>query len=37
MSTFKEIKPNELTANPFELIGSDWALVTAKDKEKCRD
>lgn len=35
MSAFKEIKPSELTSNPFELIGSDWALVTAKDKEKC--
>ncbi len=28
MKTFKEISANEITENPFKLIGSDWALVT---------
>lgn len=31
---FKEIKMNELQLNPFSLIGKDWALVTAGNKEK---
>ncbi|MDK2829763.1 flavin reductase family protein [Clostridium butyricum] len=30
MSSFKEIKPLELTNNPFEMIGKDWMLITAK-------
>lgn len=34
MSTFVEIKPEELTENPFKLIGSDWTLITAEKKEK---
>ncbi len=29
----KEIKPEELSENPFKLIGSDWFLVVA-EKEK---
>lgn len=29
----KEIKPEELSENPFKLIGSDWLLVVA-EKEK---
>lgn len=33
--SFKEITPQEIVNNPFELIGKDWALVTAKDGEKC--
>jgi flavin reductase (DIM6/NTAB) family NADH-FMN oxidoreductase RutF len=27
--TFKEVKPESLTENPFTLIGKDWMLVTA--------
>ncbi len=26
---FKEIKPDQLSDNPFKLIGSDWMLITA--------
>lgn len=26
----KEIKPNELKDNPFQLIGKDWMLITAE-------
>ena len=29
MSEFKEITAREISENPFKLIGSDWALVTA--------
>ncbi|MGN0558420.1 MAG: flavin reductase [Acutalibacteraceae bacterium] len=32
--SFKEINPNQICNNPFDLIGKDWALVTAGDKEK---
>lgn len=32
--SFKEINPNQITNNPFDLIGKDWALVTAGSKEK---
>lgn len=32
--SFKEINPNQIANNPFDLIGKDWALVTAGDKEK---
>ena len=35
MADFIEIRPNELTDNPFELIGKDWALVTAKNGDGC--
>lgn len=31
MSTFQAIQPQELSANPFTLIGTDWMLVTAGD------
>lgn len=34
MSTFKEINPKEIVESPFKLIGDDWALVTAGDREK---
>ena len=27
--TFKEVKPESLTDNPFALIGKDWMLITA--------
>ena len=30
---FKSIKPEELTANPFHAIGSEWMLITAQDGE----
>lgn len=29
MSEFKKIRPEELSGNPFSLIGRDWMLVTA--------
>lgn len=32
--SFKEIKPQELIANPFTLIGDDWLLITAGNMEK---
>lgn len=35
MSNFREIKPNEITENPFKLIGTDWMLVTAEENGKC--
>ncbi len=34
MSTFREITPSEITNNPFDLIGKDWALVTSGDADK---
>lgn len=34
MAQWKEIIPNEITKDPFSLIGKDWMLVTAGDKEK---
>lgn len=35
MSSFKKIKPIEITENPFKLIGNDWMLVTAEHEGKC--
>jgi flavin reductase (DIM6/NTAB) family NADH-FMN oxidoreductase RutF len=32
--SFKEIKPELLTENPFKLIGADWMLITAGTPEK---
>lgn len=32
---FKEIRPDELRENPFDMIGKQWMLVTAGDEEKC--
>ncbi len=34
MSIFKEISAEEITENPFKLIGKDWALVTSGTKDK---
>lgn len=34
MSAFKEINPKEIVESQFKLIGDDWALVTAGDREK---
>lgn len=33
--SFKEIKPEELKENPFDLIGKQWMLITAGDEKKC--
>lgn len=35
MSAFREIKPNEILSNPFDLIGRDWALVGAENGGGC--
>lgn len=32
--SFKEIKPEEITRNPFTMIGKDWLLVTAEHDGK---
>lgn len=34
MSTFKPIETKDMTQNPFELIGKDWMLITAKKDDK---
>ena len=34
MNEFQIIKPEQLTENTFQLIGSDWMLVTAQNKDK---
>ncbi len=34
MSQFKEIALKELNANPFEMIGKDWVLITAKKDDQ---
>lgn len=31
---FKELKPEELNVNPFTLIGKEWLLITAGNKDK---
>ena len=32
--SFKEIKPEELQKNPFQMIGKEWSLVTAEKDGK---
>ena len=32
--SFKNISPYDLTQNPFQLIGKDWMLITAKNGDK---
>lgn len=32
---FKKIAPEELTKNPFDLIGKQWMLITAGTPEDC--
>lgn len=32
---FQEIKTTELNANPFQMIGKDWLLITAQKDGKC--
>lgn len=34
MTKFKEIKPEELNNNVFQLIGKDWMLITAENNNK---
>lgn len=34
MSKFTEIKPEELNKNPFQIIGTDWMLITAEKDNK---
>lgn len=34
MNKFKEIKPDELNKNVFQLIGKDWMLITAEKDNK---
>ncbi len=34
MSEFTEIKAKEITENTFSLIGRDWMLITAGNREK---
>jgi len=29
MNIFKEISPEQLRINPFQIIGKDWMLITA--------
>ena len=29
MAEFKKISPEEITDNPFKMIGKDWMLVTS--------
>lgn len=31
---FQEIKPSELTKNPFTMIGKEWLLVAAEKEGK---
>ena len=33
MNVFKEIDLEEITDNPFKLIGKDWMLITAATNE----
>lgn len=33
--SFKEVKAEELTMNPFTKIGKEWLLITAGNEEKC--
>lgn len=34
MSDFKEMLPEEVDKNIFEMIGKDWMLITVKDETK---
>ncbi len=31
---FKEIKPNQIEKNPFDLISKEWMLITVGDEKK---
>ena len=32
--SFREVKAEELTMNPFTKIGKEWLLITAGNEEK---
>jgi flavin reductase (DIM6/NTAB) family NADH-FMN oxidoreductase RutF len=32
--TFRDVAPDQLTENPFRLIGADWMLITAGSPER---
>jgi len=34
VNTFREIKPTDITANAFEMIGEQWMLITAEKDGK---
>ena len=34
MNTYKEISPEMLRKNPFQMIGKEWMLITAGNKTK---
>ena len=34
MNYFKEISPEALRKNPFQLIGKEWMLITSGDEDK---
>ncbi len=34
MTSFKEINPNDFNISPFKLIGKDWMLIVAGNKDK---
>lgn len=34
MSHFKEIKPEDFQKSPFQMIGKEWMLITAGNREK---
>lgn len=31
--TFTELRPEQITDNPFKLVGTDWMLITAGNKD----
>lgn len=33
--SFIELNPEQITDNPFQMIGKDWMLITAGDPDKC--
>ena len=33
--SFREVKLEELTMNPFTKIGKEWLLITSGNEEKC--
>ena len=35
MMPFKRVKPEELSVNPFTVIGKDWFLITAGTEKEC--
>lgn len=35
LEDFKKIKPKNISDNVFKLIGYEWMLITAGNKEKC--